>query len=186
MKQIIYIVLMVLLTITTTKAQRMLPKQKGLELSTGSLSNEKIGTDYFISVAMTVNGKKGNYQIWGLEYSRILYSYKSARIPQQTITAQGGYSFFLLGNSQKNISLNFALTGIIGYESLNRGERMLYDGAKILSKDNFIYGAGARLSLETHLSDHVILLLQCKTKVLWNTNRNQFRPSLGIGIKYNF
>ena len=186
MKQIIYTILMVLLTIATTRAQRMLPKQKGLELSTGSLSNEKIGTDYYIGVSMTINGKKGNYQIWGLEYSKILHSYKSIKVPQQTITAEGGKSFFLLGDAQKNITLNFGLTGIVGYESLNRGQQILYDGAKILSEDNFIYGVGGRLSLETHLSDLVILLLQCKTKVLWNTDMEQFRPSLGIGIRYNF
>lgn len=177
---------MVLLTITTTKAQRMLPDQKGLELSTGSLSNEKIGTDYYIGVSMTINGRKGNYQVWGLEYSRLLHSYKSARIPQQTITAEGGYSFFLLGDAPKNISLNFGLTGIVGYESLNRGEQMLNDGAKILNKDNFIYGAGARLSLEAYLSDHFILLLQGRARVLWNTDMEQFRPSLGVGVRYNF
>jgi len=186
MKQIIYTVLMVLLTITTTRAQRMLPKQKGLELSTGSLSNEKIGTDYYIGVSITVNGRKGNYQIWGLEYIHKVHGYKSTRILQQTIIAEGGYSFFLLGDAQRNIALNFGLTGIVGYESLNRGQQMLYDGAKILNEDNFIYGAGGRLSLETYLSDHFILLLQGRARALWNTDMEQFRPSLGIGIRYNF
>lgn len=186
MKQIIYTVLMVLLTITTTKAQRMLPDQKGLELSTGSLSNEKIGTDYYIGVSMTINGRKGNYQVWGLEYSQKNHGYKSIKVPQQTITAEGGKSFFLLGDAQKNIALNFGLTGIVGYEKINSGEQILYDGAKMLNEDNFVYGAAARLSLETHLSDHVILLLQCKIKILWNTDMDQFRPSVGTGIRYNF
>jgi len=186
MKQIIYTVLIVLLTIAKAKAQRMLPKQKALELSTGSLSDEKIGTDYFIGVAITVNGKKGNYQIWGLEYTHKVHRYKSTMIPQQTITAEGGYSFFLLGDSQKNIALNFGLTGIVGYESLNRGQQMLNDGAKILNEDNFIYGAGARLSLETYLSDHFILLLQGRARALWNTDMEQYRPSVGIGVRFNF
>lgn len=186
MKQIIYTVLMVLLTITTTKAQRMLPKQKGLELSTGSLSNGKIGTDYFIDVAMTINGKKDNYQIWVLEYSRILHSYKSIKVPQQTITAEGGYSFFLLGDARKNITLNFGITGVVGYETINRGEAMLYDGAKLLSEDNFIYGAGGRLTFETYLSDRFVVVLQGRTKVLWGMDLEQFRPSAGVGLRFNF
>ncbi len=43
---------------------------------------------------------------------------------------------------------------------------MLYDGAKILSEDNFIYGAGGRLTFETYLSDRFVLVLQGRTKVL--------------------
>lgn len=177
---------MVLLTITTAHSQRMLPKQKGVEISTGILSNDKVGADYYISVAMTINAKKGNYQLWGFEYSQEQHSYKSIRIPQETFTAQGGYSFLLLGDAQKNIVLNFGLTGIVGYERLNRGETILYDGAKMISGDNFIYGAGGRLTLETYLSDQIMLSLQGRTKMYWNTDLEQFRPSLGLGLRFNF
>ncbi|WP_444660051.1 conjugal transfer protein TraO [Flavobacterium columnare] len=60
--------MLVLMGITITQAQRMLPKQKGLEVNVGVLSDDKIGKDYYINVAMTVNGKNGNYQLWALEY----------------------------------------------------------------------------------------------------------------------
>ena len=99
------------------------------------------------------------------------------KIPQETYTAEGGYSFFLLGDTRKNITLNFALTGVIGYETINRGETLLYDGAKILTEDNFIYGAGVRLSFEKYLSDRFVVILQGRTKVLWvqisNTSDHQ-------------
>jgi hypothetical protein len=186
MKKYIYTVILVLIGITAAQAQRMLPKQKGLEISAGVLSNDKIGNDYYISAAMIVNGKNGNYQLWALEYTHQYHDYNDLRIPQETYSAEGGYSFFLLGDARKNITLNLGITGVVGYESINRGEAMLYDGAKILSEDNFIYGAGGRLTFETYLSDRFVLVLQGRTKVLWGTDLQQFRPSAGAGLRFNF
>ena len=186
MKKYIYTVMLLLVGITVTQAQRMLPKQKGLEVSTGIFSDDKIGNDYYISLGMTVNGKNGNYQIWASEYTHQYHNYKALQIPYETYTAEGGYSFFLLGDTCKNITLNAGITGVVGYESINRGEDMLYDGAKIVSEDNFIYGAGGRLTLETYLSDRFVLVLQGRTKILWGTDLRQFRPSAGIGLRFNF
>lgn len=186
MKKYIYTVMFLFMSITVTQAQRMLPKQKGLEVNVGVLSDDKIGKDYYINVAMTVNSKNGNYQLWALEYTHQYQDYKDLRIPQETYTVEGGYSFFLLGDARKNITLNFAITGVVGYESINRGEALLYDGAKILSEDNFIYGAGGRLTFETYLSDRFVLVLQGRTKVLWGTDLEQFRPSAGVGLRFNF
>lgn len=186
MKKYIYTVMLVFLSITIAKSQRMQPKQKGLEVNAGVLSNDIIGNDYYINVAMTVNGKNGNYQLWALEYSKQDYEYKDSNIPQETYTAEGGYSFFLLSDPRKNITFNAAITGVVGYESINRGEELLFDGAKIASEDNFIYGAGGRLSFETYLSDRFVLVLQGRTKVLWGTDLRLFRPSAGIGFRINF
>ena len=186
MKKYIYTVMLVLMGITTTQAQRMLPKQKGLEVNVGVLSDDKIGNDYYINIGMTVNGKNGNYQLWALEYNHQCHEYKDLRIPQETYSAEGGYSFFLLGDARKNITLNAGITAVAGYESINRGEPMLYDGAKILDEDNFIYGAGGRLTFETYLSDRFVLVLQGRTKVFWGTDLRQFRPSAGVGLRFNF
>ena len=186
MKKYIYTLMLILMGITIARAQRMLPKQKGLEINSGVLSNNKIGDDYYINIGLTINGKNGNYQLWALEYTHRYDSYKILRIPQETYTAEGGYSFFLLGDARKNITLNAAITGVLGYESINRGETMLYDGAEIMSEDNFIYGIGGRLSLETYLSDRFVVLFQGRTKALWGTDLKQFRPSAGVGLRFNF
>ena len=156
MKKYIYTVMLVLVGITVAQAQRMLPKQKGIELNAGILSKDKIGNDYYLNIGMTVNGKNGNYQLWALEYTHQYHDYKNVRIPQETFTAEGGYSLFLLGDARKNITINLGITGVVGYESINRGEAILYDGAKILSEDNFIYGAGGRITFETYLSDRFV------------------------------
>lgn len=186
MRKYIYMMMFVLIGITVAQAQRMLPKQKGLEVSAGTLSNDHFGRNYYLNIGMTINGKNGNYQLWALEYTHKYDEYKDLRLPQETYTVECGYSFFLLGDVRKNISLNTAITGVLGYESINRGEALLYDGAKILTEDNFIYGAGGRLSFETYLSDHFILIIQGRTKVLWGTDLEQFRPSAGLGLRFNF
>ena len=186
MKKYIYMMILVLAGISMAQAQRMLPKQKGLEVNAGILSDDKIGSDYYVNVGMTVNGKNGNYQLWALEYTHQYYKYKILRIPQETFTAEGGYSFFLLGDSGKNITLNLGITGVVGYESINRGDEMLFDGAKILDQDSFIYGAGGRLTFETYLSDRFVLVLQGRTKVIWGTDLKQLRPSAGVGLRFNF
>ena len=186
MKKYIYTVMLVLVGITVAQAQRMLPKQKGIELNAGILSKDKIGNDYYLNIGMTVNGKNGNYQLWALEYTHQYHDYKNVRIPQETFTAEGGYSLFLLGDARKNITINLGITGVVGYESINRGEAMLDDGARILSEDNFIYGAGGRITFETYLSDRFVLVLQGRTKVFWGTDLEQFRPSAGAGLRFNF
>lgn len=186
MKKYIYTIMFVLIGITIAQAQRMLPKQKGLEVNAGTLSDDYPGRNYYLNIGMTLNGRNGNYQLWVLEYTLQYDAYKNLRIPLETYTAEGGYSFFLLGDARKNITLNAAITGVLGYESINRGEALLYDGAKILTEDNFIYGAGGRLSFETYLSDRFVLILQGRTKVLWGTDLEQFRPSAGLGLRLNF
>lgn len=185
MKKYIYMLMLLLIGISASHAQRMLPKQKGLEVNAGVLLDDHIGNDYYLNIGMTINGKNGNYQLWGLEYTHQYHDYKTIRIPLETYTAEGGYSFFLLGDFGKNITLNAGITGVVGYEQVNRGKSLLDDGAKILSDDNFIYGLGGRLSLETYLSDWLVLLLQGRVKALWGTDLKQFRPSAGVGFRIN-
>lgn len=186
MKNYVYTIIFLFCSIIVAQAQRMLPKQKGLEISTSVIADGKFGTDYYINVAMTINGKKGNYQLWAVEYSRKEHDYKYITIPAETFTAEVGYSFLLISDPGNNSSLNFGITGIAGYESINRGKELLFDGAKLLTEDNFIYGVGGRLSTETYLSDCLMLFLQVRTKVLWGTDLKLFRPSAGIGLRFNF
>ncbi|MGH2666723.1 conjugal transfer protein TraO [Flavobacterium sp.] len=186
MKKYLLATLFVITSSIMMQAQRMLPKQKGLEINAGTLSRYNSDRNYYLSIGLTVNGRNGNYRLWALEYTHQYSKYKELRIPQETYSMEGGCSFYLLGDPAKNISLNTAITGIIGYETINRGNNILYDGAKILNEENFIYGAGGKLSLETYLSDHFVLLVQAKTKVFWGTSLEQLRASAGVGLRYNF
>jgi hypothetical protein len=186
MKKYLLTVLFVVASSIMVQAQRMLPKQKGVEINVGTLSRYDFDRNYYFSIGLTVNGRNGNYRLWSLEYTHQYSTYKELRIPQETYSMEGGYSFYLLGDTRKNISINAAISGLIGYETINCGNDILYDGAKILNEENFIYGAGGKLSLETYLSDHFVLLVQARAKILWGTSLEQLRPSTGIGLRYNF
>lgn len=186
MKTYICLVIVLLLGVTTSQAQRMLPKQKGLEVNAGILSFDKLGNDYYLGVGMTVNGRNGKYSLWGMQYTHLYHDYKEITIPVETYTGEGGYSFFLLGDPHKNIALNLALTGIVGYERINKGEVVLYDGAKILTEENWIYGAGAQLRFETYMTNKFVLSLQGRTKAVWGTDLDLLRPSAGLGLRFNF
>ncbi|WP_291117280.1 conjugal transfer protein TraO [Empedobacter sp. UBA7248] len=178
-------VLILLTALFDVQAQRMIPKKKGIEIVYSQLSNTKIGNDYALNIGLIINRKNGNYQLWDIAYSHRYFIYNHHLIPHETYTAEGGYNFFLIGDSQRNISLNFALSAVVGYETINRGDKVLYDGSEILNEDNFLYGVGSRLSIETYLSDKLVLLLRGQMKLFWGTTLEQFRPSVGIGIRYN-
>lgn len=186
MKKNLFILLFTLAAIGLMQAQRMLPKQKGLEINTGTLDFKNSSQNCYFNIGLTVNARGGNYQILALEYALEHSIYKQLKIPHETYTAQAGYSIYLLGDAGRNISLNTAMTGIIGYETINGGTTALSDGAKILSEANFIYGLGGRLSLETYLSDHFVFLVHASIKLFWGTSLEQFRPSTGLGLRYNF
>lgn len=179
---------MVFLTLVSyhmVNAQRMLPGQKGLEVSGGLLS-KSVARDYFVNLTLTSNSKSGNYWIWRAEYSHQLVDYRALQIPLETYTGEIGYSVKLLADSRKNIALNSGIIAIAGYETINKGDSILFDGAKIISRDNFIYGGGLDLSLETYISDHFVFVLHGRSNLVWGTDLKLFRPSAGLGIRYNF
>jgi len=185
MTKYIFAVMLAMLSITATQAQRLMPKQKGLEINAGMLEKE-ISDNYYLNLTLTVNGQHGGYWIWGAEYTHQFADYRTVQIPLEDYTGEVGYSLQLLGDARKTVTLNAGLTAVAGYESINRGNTVLYDGSKILDGNNFVYGAAGRLSFETYLSDRFVLLLQGRTKVLWGTDLKQFRPSAGVGLRFNF
>ena len=181
----IFALMLGILSITAVQAQRTLPKQKGLEIIGGLLSKE-INDNYYLNLALTVNGKNGNYWIWGAEYTHRLADYRNVQIPLEAYTGEVGYSLQILSDARKTFTLNAGITAVGGYETVNQSEAILYDGSRILDKDNFIYGVGGRVSFETYLSDRFVLLLQGRTKMVWGTDLKKLRPSAGIGLRFNF
>lgn len=185
MTKYIFALMIAVLSLTLVHAQRMSPGQKGLEVNAGLLTKE-VKDNYYLNLTLNVYSRNGNYWIWGAEYSHQFSDYRTEKIPLETYTGEMGYSLQLLGDARKTITLNAGFTAIVGYETINRSNKELYDGSKILDNDNFIYGAGGRLSLETYLSDRFVFLLKGSNKVLWGTDLKQFRPSAGVGIRINF
>lgn len=55
---------------------------------------------------------------------------------------------------------------MLGYESVNGGKRLLYDGATLGQCESFIYGGAITLEAETYLSDRLVLLLRLRERIL--------------------
>lgn len=177
---------MLCLISSLVNAQRMIPKQKAFEINVGTFAETQMNRNFYLNAGFVVYGKKGNYQLYGLEYSRQTVNYKSLSIPVENYLAEAGYGFHLIGDYKRNINLYTSISATAGYETIYNGNSELPDGGLILSQDNFIYGAAGRLSLETYVTDHLVLLIYGKVKVLWNTDLEQFRPSIGFGFRFNF
>jgi hypothetical protein len=185
-----YLILVLLLIAggisTPLWAQRMAPGRIGLEAVVSTYSAAQPTDNYGLNVALTVNGRNGSYQIWGLGYSYRQAQYNGRAVPFEAYTFEGGYSFRLLSNASKALSFNAALSGVAGYETVNRGDTLFADGTKLLNEEGFTYGLGGRLSVEAFLCDHLVLVLQGRAGYFWLTSGGALRPSAGAGLRYNF
>jgi len=187
-KTVILFVLAVAFT-TTMHAQRLLPGQRGLQLSLGlPISESKLfdNGNFIARVSLTINHKRANHWLIGLEYSKKHFTYRNEQIPVETIAFEGGYMLNLFADARKNLLLNIGFSAIGGYEVINRSESLLYDGATLLDKDSFVYGGAYHLALDLFVTDNLILLIKGKCNVLWNSDVEMFRPQIGAGIRIVF
>ncbi|AZB30310.1 conjugal transfer protein TraO [Chryseobacterium balustinum] len=185
MKRLHFYVISLFLMSLTAKAQRLIPTQKAIELNAGFLLNDSKSENYFLNTTITNQSGKGNYSFFSFEYQNEKHNYKTVLIPIETFLAEAGYSFNLISDRKKNLLFNFSLSATAGFESINKGNNLLFDGAEILSESNFVYGAGGTVSIEIYLSDRIVLLPHVKAKALWNSSRELIRPSAGLGIRIN-
>ncbi|MDQ8141533.1 conjugal transfer protein TraO [Chryseobacterium sp. CFS15] len=162
----------------------MLPKQKSIGINTGLLLKKSSG-NYFFNTDFIIYSKKGNHSIYSFEYSRQIISYKTADVPVENYSLEVGYSFNLIADRTKSFLINSTISATGGYENINKGETLLYDGALLLNESSLVYGGSARLSIETYLSDRIVLTGFYKAKIVWNTSLEKIRPSVGLGFKIN-
>jgi hypothetical protein len=59
------------------------------------------------------------------------YGYRDASVPRAQFTAEGGYYLKFLSDPTKTVFLSVGGSALAGYETVNWGERILYDGSKL-------------------------------------------------------
>ena len=182
-----YIIFFILATMSPTLfAQRMVYRQKSVEVNAGFLNTNNVGENFYLNLSLNSFAKHGNYWICGVEYQKKTAEYKNWEIPVEDFLGELGYSVKLLSDSRKFITVNGGITGVAGYETVNKGDSLLLDGGVLKNKNGFIFGTGGRLSLETYLSDRIVFMLQARIRMLWGTDLDRFRPSTGVGLRFNF
>jgi hypothetical protein len=169
-------------------AQRALPGMKGMQVTSGMVdgfysSSTQNETGYYFGAAMATYAGHGNKWVFGGEYLNRYYPYKDTRIPVAQFTAGGGYYLNILSDPSKTFFLSLGGSALAGYETSNRGKKLLSDGATLTDKDAFIYGGAVTLELEAYLSDRIILLVTGRERVLWGNTTGRFHIQFGAGIR---
>ena len=187
-KSIILLVCLVAIA-TGTHAQRLIPGQRGLQLSVGvPITENKLfeNGNFVCQMAMTINHKRADHWLFGLEYTKKHFAYREIHIPSETVAFEGGYLLNLFSDAGKNVLLNTGITAVAGYETVNRGEKLLLDGATLLTKDKFVYGGACHLALDIFAADNLVFFVKGKCNVLWGSDVEMFHPQVGMGIRVIF
>lgn len=187
MKRITLFIILSLALIGQAHAQRYLPGQKGIQITGGFVDGftleKKDGQAFFGGLTLSTYTKNGNRWVFGTEYMQKSHEYKDMLIPVSQITAEGGYYLNFLSDRSKTLFFSVGLSVMAGYETVNWGKELLFDGATITSKDNFLYGGAVSFEIETFLSDRFALLINARERILYGSEINKFHTQVGIGFK---
>ena len=161
-------------------AQRCLPKMWGIELRAGL--NEADG--YVLGAALSSYARGGNKWVYGVEYLKTSHGYRSTTIPAAQFTAEGGFYYNFLSDAKKVVFFYVGASALAGYETVNWGEKTLYDGARLNNGDAFVYGCAATLNMEVYLADFIALTASLRERFLWGGSMGVCHTEFGIGVKF--
>ena len=155
-------------------AQRGLPGMNSVEFGMDMVDgfhagNRKDKTGYALRLTAQTYAKHGNKWTYGVEMLKRYYPYRDSQIPLWQYTAEAGYAYNFYSSPEKLVFLNIGVSGMLGYEAVNRGERLLWDGS---------------LEAETYLTDRLVLVLRLRERILWGGAASLFHTGFGVGIRY--
>lgn len=169
-------------------AQRCLPGQTGVQLGGGAcggfLLRDKYGAWSFhaeLSVVRYV--RKTRYWEFGARVSEKGLPVSGSDAAKEQFTAGAGYFVPIVRDRRDNFLVTAGLSGLLGYETVNRGGKRLYDGATLVSGNGFVYGGEIALRGEAYLCDRVALLLTLRERVTGGSSVARFHTLLGAGLR---
>lgn len=168
-------------------AQRCLPGMRGIEVKANLADGFRPGGNdggYSFGAALSTYTKKGNKWVFGGEYLMKDNPYKETKIPVTQFTAEGGYYFKVLSDARKIVFLYAGASALAGYETVNWGDRMLFDGSTLRDRDAFVYGGALTLDMEIYVADRIALLVNLRERCLWGGDTQKFHTQWGAGIKF--
>ncbi len=166
-----------------SNAQRYLPGQQGVQLTVGTVNGIKLKKAFYGGMAVSTYTQNDSRWVFGAEFLQKQLDYSQIQIPVAQFTGEAGYYYSFLADPSKTFLLSIGASGLAGYETINWGNKLLFDGATLLNKDAFVYGGALTLELETFITDRIILLVNARERVLWGSSVGKFSTQLGTGIK---
>ena len=171
-------------------AQRLIPKQKGIEVvgCVPFVKGEKLfAKDNFgVGVSLTRYLKRENYAFALAEYEQQNMPYREYEVKLKDALLQVGYMHPILSDNGKNVFLYGGISALGGYEELNEDKKLLPDGATLLGCSRFVYGGAVHSSVEVFLTDKILFLVKAQGRFLFGTDVHRFRPALSAGFRFNF
>ena len=171
-------------------AQRLIPKQKGIEVvgCVPFVKGEKLfAKDNFgVGVSLTRYLKRENYAFALAEYEQQNMPYREYEVKLKDALLQVGYMHPILSDNGKNVFLYGGISALGGYEELNEVKQLLPDGATLLDRSHFVYGGAVHSSMELFLTDNLLLILKAQGRLLFGSDVHRFRPALSAGLRFNF
>ena len=173
-----------------SNAQRLIPKQRGIEVlgSVPLIKGEKLftGDNFGVGISLTRYLKRENYTFVGVEYEQQKMPYRSYNVKLKDALLQVGYMHPVLSDRGKNVFLYGGISALGGYEQLNEDKKLLPDGATLLDRSRFVYGGAVHGSVEVFLTDRVLFLVKAQGRFLFGTDVYCFRPAVSAGLRFNF
>ena len=169
---------------SNASAQRYLSGMRGLQITAGSVNGLKPQSGFDFGIAFSRHAGQSGRWVYGIEYFEKRHRYEEMYIPQSRIIADAGYYQKFLSDTGKTFFASVGASAAAGYEIINRGDKLLPDGATINNGDAFLYGAAISLELETYLTDRLVLLINVRECFLTGSSIGKFNTPVGIGIKF--
>ena len=174
----------------SSQAQRLIPKQRGVEVVGGVplIKGEKfLAADNFgMGVSLTRYLGRENYTFVMAEYEQQNMPYRDYAVKLKDALLQVGYMHPILSDNGKNVFFYGGVSALGGYEEINEDKKMLPDGATLLDRSRFVYGGAVHSSVEVFLTDRVLFLVKAQGRFLFGTDVHRFRPTVSAGLRFNF
>ena len=186
MKKHVFIIVAAMLVLFggQANAQRCLPGMRGIELRGGFTDGFGKPVDFYTGIAMSTYTKHANRWVVGAEYLQKSYGYRNMQIPRAQFTLEGGYFLKFLSAPSKTFYRPIGGDALAGYETVNWGDKVLYDGARLHDSDAFVYGGAVTLDMEVYVADRLALLASLRERCLWGGDTRKLHTQFGIGIKF--
>ena len=173
-----------------SQAQRLIPKQRGIEVVGGVplIKGEKFlaADNCGMGVSLIRYLGRENYTFVMAEYEQQNMPYRSYNVKLKDALLQVGYMHPVFSDRGKNIFLYGGISALGGYEQLNEDKKLLPDGATLLDRSRFVYGGAVHGSVEVFLTDRVLFLVKAQGRLLLGTDVHRFRPAVSAGLRFNF
>lgn len=188
MKNILFTMVLCLTIISQAHAQRYFPRLVGIQARAGVVDGFNItkGDKQAYSFGLSLNMYTMNAHQWvfGVEYLEKKNAYKNILIPTQQYTVDVGYYHTLYAFPSRTFYLLAGVSGMGGYEQVNKGNKLLFDGSTLENKDRFLGGGALTLELETFLSDKFIFTITARERILFGSTTGKFHFQLSAGVRF--